>query len=146
MVAGCGADRRMLERVAEVYGWLEQEIRRNASLSGACKRCGDCCDFDAFAHRLYVTLPELTYLTANLGAEKVKAMPSGRCPYNIDGKCGVRKYRFAGCRIFCCGGDAAFQGELSEAALARLKSISTEFRIPYRYVDLATALNGLASV
>ena len=146
MVAGCGADGRLLERVAEVYDWLELQIHRSDSLAVACKCCGDCCDFDAFDHRLFVTLPELTYLAANLGAENIKAMPSGRCPYNIDGNCGVHEHRFAGCRIFCCSGDAAFQSELSEAVLARLKSICTEFRIPYRYVDLATALNGLAGV
>jgi len=146
MVARCRADSRLLERVVEVYDWLELEIRRSDNLSGACKCCGDCCDFDAFDHRLFVTSPELTYLAANLGTENIKAMPSGRCPYNIDGKCGVHEHRFAGCRIFCCSGDAALQSELSEAVLARLKSICTEFRIPYRYVDLATALNGLASV
>jgi len=146
MVARCRADSRLLERVAEVYDWLELEIRRSDNLSGACKCCGDCCDFDAFDHRLFVTSPELTYLAANLGTENIKAMPSGRCPYNIDGKCGVHEHRFAGCRIFCCSGDAAFQSELSEVVLARLKTICTEFRIPYRYVDLATALNGLASV
>ena len=141
MVARCRADSRLLERVAEVYDWLELQIHRSDSLAGACKCCGDCCDFDAFDHRLFVTLPELTYLAANLGPENIKAMPSGRCPYNIDGKCGVHEHRFAGCRIFCCNGDAAFQSELSEAVLARLKSICAEFRIPYHYVDLATALN-----
>ncbi len=146
MVAGGGADRRLLERVAEVYDWLELQIRRSDSLSGTCKCCGDCCDFDAFDHRLFVTSQELTYLAANLGPGTIKMMTAGRCPYNIDGKCGVHELRFAGCRIFCCSGDADFQSEMSEAVLARLKSICTEFRIPYRYVDMATALNGLAGV
>ena len=146
MVARCRADNRLIERVAEVYDWLELQIRRSGSPAGACKCCGDCCDFEAYDHRLFVTLPELTYLTASLGAEKIKAMPASQCPYNIDGKCGVHEHRFAGCRIFCCNGDAGFQGELSEAVLARLKSVCAEFRIPYRYVDLARALNGLANV
>ncbi len=146
MVARCRADSRLLERVAEVYDWLELQIRRSDSLSGACKCCGDCCDFNAFDHRLFVTSPELTYLAANLGAGNIKMMTAGRCPYNINGKCGVHEHRFAGCRIFCCSGDADFQSEMSEAVLARLKSICTEFRIPYRYMDLATALNGLAGV
>ena len=143
MVAGCGADSRLLERVAEVYNWLGLQIHRKKSLSGRCKCCGDCCDFDAFDHRLFVTPPELTYLAAKLGAENAKPMTAGRCPYNIDGKCSVHEHRFVGCRIFCCSGDADFQSELSEAALARLKSICTEFRIPYHYADLATALNAL---
>ncbi|UCF16672.1 MAG: hypothetical protein JSW59_04250, partial [Phycisphaerales bacterium] len=88
-----------------------------------------------------VTPPELIYLTARLGAENIKAMPSGRCPYYVDDKCGIYQHRFAGCRIFCCKGGADFQSELSESVLTRLKSICTEFEIPYRYLDLATALN-----
>ena len=141
MVAGHRTDNRLLERVAEIYAWLDLRIRRSSNRAGACRACGDCCDFDAFDHRLFVTPPELIYLAANMGGESIKAMPTGRCPYNVDGKCSVHEHRFAGCRIFCCNGDADFQSELSESALARLKSICTEFQIPYRYLDLATALN-----
>ena len=144
MVAGQRADARLLEKVAEVYAWLELQISRNGNLAGACKACGNCCDFGKFDHRLFVTPPELIYLTAKLGVENIKTMSSGRCPYNIKGKCSVHEHRFAGCRIFCCKGDADFQSELSESALAGLKSICTEFEIPYRYLDLATALNTFA--
>ncbi len=141
MVAGHRTDSRLLERIAQVYAWLELQIRQNLALAGSCNACGDCCDFDAFDHRLYVTPPEVTYLAANPDGGHVKGMPTGRCPYNVDGKCSVHEHRFAGCRIFCCEGDADFQSELSESVLARLKSICTEFQIPYRYLDLATALN-----
>ncbi len=64
-----------------------------------------------------------------------------RCPYNIGDKCTIYEYRFAGCRIFCCKADTDFQSRLSESALRKLKSLCTEFQIPYRYTDLATALN-----
>ena len=146
MVAGCRADNRLIEKVAEIYDWLEVQVRRCSELTGACKSCGNCCDFDGFDHRLFVTTPELMYLTANLGAEDIKPMPTSRCPYNIGGKCTVYEYRFAGCRIFCCNGDADFQSRLSESALKKLKSVCTEFQIPYRYTDLASALNSLAAV
>ncbi len=141
MVAGHRTDSRMLERVAQIYDWLESQIRRGGDLAGACNACGNCCDFDAFDHRLFVTPPELEYLAANLGGENIKPMPTGKCPYNVDGKCSIYEYRFAGCRIFCCKGDADFQSDLSESVLATLKSICTEFQIPYRYLDMATALN-----
>ena len=186
MVAGCGVNNRLLERVAEIYDWLHSQIRRHGDLAGLCDVCGKCCDFDSpalaseqelaagcdegFDHRLFVTPPELMYLAANLGAENIKGshfaspsdsrrqtglrairrkmgprpMPTSRCPYNIGGKCTVYEYRFAGCRIFCCNGDADFQSRLSESALKKLKSICTEFQIPYRYTDLASALNSLA--
>ncbi len=151
MVAGCGTNKRLLGKVAEIYAWLNAQIRDNNLLTGQCKACGKCCDFDKFDHHLFVTPPELMYLTtgqqaANLGAENIKSMPTNRCPYNIDGKCTVYEYRFAACRIFCCDADADFQSELSESALKKLKSLCTEFQIPYRYTGLADALNSLAGV
>jgi hypothetical protein len=148
MVAGCGTNNQLLKKVAEIYTWLDTQIRDNNKLTGQCNACGKCCDFGSpdqgFDHRLFVTPLELMYLTANLGAENIKSMPTNRCPYNIDDKCTVYEYRFASCRIFYCKADVDFQGELSESALEKLKSLCTEFQIPYRYIDLADALNSLA--
>lgn len=140
MVVRTGPNNQLLKRVAEIYEWLDQQVRNNDDMSGHCDGCGKCCDFDAFDHRLFVTPPELMYLTANLGGENVKPMPNGQCPYNIDGKCTVYEYRFIGCRIFSCKGNVDFQSGLSESALKKLKSLCTEFQIAYRYTDLATAL------
>ena len=142
MVAVPRTDERLLERVAEVYRWLGEQIRLREDSAGQCRACGDCCDFEAFDHRLFITPPELEYLRANLGDDNLRPMPSGRCPYNVDGKCSVYEYRFAGCRIFCCGADKDFQSELSEKSLEKLKSICEEFQIPYSYTHLAAALNG----
>jgi len=144
MVAGSEANRRLLEKVAEVYKWLDLQLRAGSATAGTCRACGACCDFDRFDHCLFITPPELMYLAANLGAENIKPMSSSRCPYNVEGKCGVYEFRFSGCRIFCCSGDADFQSRLSEEVLRKLKSICTEFQIPYRYVDLATALGSFA--
>ena len=146
MVAGSQANRQLLERVAEIYKWLDLQICSGSGLAGDCRSCGDCCDFEGFDHRLFITPPELMYLAANPDSESIKPMPSSRCPYNVDGKCAVYEYRFSGCRIFCCNGDADFQSSLSEETLKKLKSICTEFRIPYRYADLAAELNSLADV
>ena len=143
-MAGFGPNKKLLKKVAEIYEWLDQQVHDNSDLAGVCDVCGKCCDFDAFDHRLFVTPPELMYLTANLGDEKREAMPTSRCPYQLDGKCTVYEYRFAGCRIFCCNGDADFQSRLSESVLEKFKSLCTEFQIPYRYTDLATALNNPA--
>jgi len=141
MVAECETDSQLLKRVAEVYNWLDSQARHHNDLAGVCDVCGKCCDFESFDHRLFVTPPELMYLAAKLGAEKIRPMSGSRCPYNIGGKCTVYEYRFAGCRIFCCKADADFQSRLSESALEKFKSICTEFQVPYCYSDLATALN-----
>jgi hypothetical protein len=146
MVAGSEVDRRLLVSVAEIYKWLQKQISTGGDMPGVCRACGDCCDFEGFDHRLFITPPELMYLAAKLGAENIKPMPGRRCPYNVDGKCTIYEYRFSGCRIFCCNGDADFQSRLSEEALQMFKSICTEFQIPYRYADLAAGLNSLADI
>ena len=146
MVAGSEKRQQLLEKVAEVYKWLQVQNCSAGRMAGTCNSCGDCCDFEVFDHRLFITPPELMYLAANLGIKDIKPMPANRCPYNVDGKCTVYEYRFTGCRIFCCSGDADFQSRLSEEAIDKFKSTCTEFQIPYLYTDLATALNSLASV
>ncbi len=145
-MADCEIDSWLVEEVAEIYRWLDGQVRRHREAAGVCRACGECCDLDAFDHRLFVTPPERMYLAAQLGAANIKPMPESRCPYNLDGRCDVYEHRFAGCRIFCCNGDADFQSSLSESALERLKSLCTESHIPYRYTDLAAGLNGLAGV
>jgi len=145
-------DSQLLKKVAEIYNWLNFQLRDNSDLAGKCDACGKCCNFgpvttdQSFDHRLFVTPPEIMYLAANLGTENIKLMPTTRCPYNVAGKCTIYNYRFVGCRIFCCNADMDFQSRLSESALKKLKSICTQFQVPYRYTDLAAALNSFASV
>ena len=146
VVAGSETSRQLLERVAEIYEWLQKQVCSAGEMAGTCKSCGDCCDFEGFDHRLFITPPELMYLTAKLGAENIKPMPGGRCSYNVDNKCTIYEYRFSSCRIFCCNADTDFQSRLSEDVLKKLKSICVEFQIPYSYADLATVLNSLVGV
>ena len=135
---------QILERVERVYQWLDGQLRQAEGLAGTCEGCGKCCDFEAFDHRLFVTPPELMYLAANLGGEKPRAMTTGRCPYNIGGKCMVYDYRFAGCRVFCCKGDKDLQSRLSKFVLTEFRAICNEFNIRYRYTDLPASLKSLA--
>ena len=141
MVGENKPNRRLISKVAEVYNWLSSQIEDHKDWAGRCCACGKCCDFEGFDHKLFVTLPELFYLKASLNGENLKPMKAGRCPYNVGGRCGVYEHRFAGCRIFSCKGDLDFQNELSEKALKKFKAICEQFQIPYRYVDLATALS-----
>lgn len=139
MVERFKTNKRVIEEVTKIYAWLDSQI--NERLSTKCDACGKCCDFEKFGHRLFVTMPELTYMAANLKADTLEPMMQGRCPYNINGKCSVYNYRFSGCRIFNCKANTDIQSELSELTLKKLKQIHVEFQISYRYIDLATALN-----
>ncbi|HUT30064.1 MAG TPA: hypothetical protein VMX13_09755 [Sedimentisphaerales bacterium] len=143
MAAGCERESGLVGRVAGIYRRLDSQIRDDCNSAGVCVACGKCCDFDSFDHRLFVTTPEVMYLAAKLGGENIKPMNGGRCPYNIGGKCSIHEYRFAGCRIFCCKGDADFQSGLSESAVKMFKSACVELGIAYKYLDLPAALNEL---
>ena len=45
-----------------------------------CNACGNCCDFDAYGHRLYITPPELMYLADKIGKENLKPMTGWPLP------------------------------------------------------------------
>jgi Fe-S-cluster containining protein len=132
--------RRLLKEVAALYDWIDGQVKQDPARAGRCQACGACCDFPAYDHRLFVTPPELAYLAAKLGVQKLRTMTTGRCPYQQGTACTVHEHRFATCRIFCCKGDPDFQSEGSEEALRRLKTLCEEFRVPYRYRDLGAAL------
>jgi Fe-S-cluster containining protein len=145
MVVNPDADNLLLQKVDEIYNWLDLQISSHSDLAGICDACGRCCNFESFDHRLFVTTPEVMYLSAKLCGKDIKPMTTSRCPYQTDGKCTVYKSRFAGCRIFCCKADKDFQSSLSESAIKKFKSLCTKFQIPYRYTDLATTLSDMAS-
>ncbi len=135
------ADNLLLQKVDEIYNWLDLQISSHSNLAGICDACGRCCNFESFDHRLFVTTPEVMYLSTKLGGKDIKSMTTNQCPYQTEGKCTIYKFRFAGCRIFCCKADKDFQSSLSESAIKKFKLLCTEFQIPYHYTDLATALN-----
>ncbi|MHC5183952.1 MAG: YkgJ family cysteine cluster protein, partial [Planctomycetota bacterium] len=115
-----------------------------ARMDSSCRACGDCCDFEAFGHKLYITTPELMYFQHLVGGP-VKSMTTGVCPYRIDGKCTVYPYRFSGCRIFSCKGNAEKENALCEQAISKFKTVCDKHRIPYNYVYLQAGLEMVSS-
>ena len=128
----------LLEEIKQLYNWIDAEV----ASTGDCKACGDCCDFEKFGHRLYITSVELVYFTEKMKHDLHK-MDNNVCPYRSDGKCTVYPYRFAGCRIFACGRNEDIESDLSEKSLQKLKQIGEQHIIPYQYTDLKTALNSV---
>jgi hypothetical protein len=98
---------------------------------------------------LFITTPELLYFKQNivissvgpLGAGVEKSVKKNICPYLENGKCSVRDFRFAGCRIFFCKADSEQLNQLSEQAIKKFKTLCEKYDLPYRYADLATAMN-----
>jgi len=130
----------LIERVRGIYKKIQTAVEQSPGSAGKCRACGNCCNFKSFDHRLYVTPPEIDYFTFHIGAEDVKPMTDGICPYNVQGKCAVYEHRFAGCRIFCCTGDKNFQSRLTESTLTDLKQLCLEFELAYSYRQLSEVL------
>lgn len=132
-----GAD--MLAAVRDRYARLDADI---AAQNPVCTNRGDCCKFDAFGHRLYVTDVELQYFLHHQRDAGLRAVTNGTCPYQIDGRCTARDHRPLGCRIFFCDPNAqAWQPPLYEQYLADLKRIGRDHGIDYRYTEWLTALS-----
>lgn len=133
------------EQVRKVYRWIDSRI----GLDGQnCVGCGDCCDFDAYDHRLYVTTPELICFEMSVPKENILPMQDGKCPYQKNSKCTVYPHRFAGCRIFCCKDDrqSDSRSNLSESAIQKFKNICDNFKLQYKYQQLPQALNQLVQL
>ncbi len=130
---------QIIKEVSVVYRWVDEQV---ALLDNSCRACGECCDFETFGHRLYVTTPELMHFQHAVGPQ-IKAMPAGICPYRIDGKCTVYAYRFSGCRIFSCEGNTEKQNALCEQALRKFKALCDEHQLPYYYIYLQAGLKWL---
>lgn len=129
----------VVKKIEQLYNWLDSQIAANIS-ADACSACGDCCKYEQFAHRIYVTTPEIIFLKNKLNTEKLKSAKDGTCPYQIDNKCSIRDYRFAPCRIFFCNADQNLQSQLSEKYLIKIKEICEEHNIEYKYQNLPDAL------
>ncbi len=134
-------DQKLLNKVSEIYRFIELETSKPGFNNQKCRACGRCCDFDKFDHRLYITIPEYIYMKKMASRENIKFMQKDLCPYRINNKCSIHPYRFAGCRIFNCRGDEKLQGQLSEKVVKKFKKLCNEFDISYQYRDLAFVLS-----
>ena len=58
-MVGMRKNDQIIERVSEIYKWIEAQQLANKGIAGSCDVCGKCCDFEQYDHRLYVTTPEI---------------------------------------------------------------------------------------
>ncbi|MEX0774855.1 MAG: hypothetical protein WD042_03970 [Phycisphaeraceae bacterium] len=66
--------------------------------------------------------------------------PDG-CVFQVDRLCGIHAMRPMGCRIFFCQeGTQAWQQELYETFLTRLRGLHDEHGLPYRYMEWRAGL------
>ena len=129
--------KNVAEGVGEIYKRIDSVISKH---NPQCSKCGNCCDFESFGHKLYVSTPEMIYFKSHFKGPYRK-MTRQICPYLENGKCTVHNRRFAGCRIFFCRADAKWQNELSEQIIKELKLLCEQNNISWQYAELSAALD-----
>ncbi|MDA1196038.1 MAG: YkgJ family cysteine cluster protein, partial [Planctomycetota bacterium] len=115
---------------------LYDEVTRDIPRHGfTCSASGNCCDFDAYGHRLYASTLEAAYFLRD--APRVNADPK-QCPaWGADRLCKARAGRMLGCRTyFCPPYPGATPEEVHEPYLGRIKALHDRFGIPYAYRDV----------
>ncbi|MEM7625266.1 MAG: hypothetical protein AAF333_06530 [Planctomycetota bacterium] len=132
-----------------------------AARGPTCWTSGRCCKFDDFGHRLYVTGLEIAWFLRQVQTTPVNPEPAsetsgvrlpqfaehpGACPYQVDGLCSTHTVRPLGCRIFFCQqGTEAWQQDLYEEFLRRLRFLHDEHGLEYRYMDWIAGLDEAAA-
>ncbi|UCD28662.1 MAG: hypothetical protein JSV03_16535 [Planctomycetota bacterium] len=130
----------LISVIQKLYAEIDSRI---AEQKATCRACGKCCHFANFEHRLYVTALEAVYYLAQ--GNSPPSVAADTCPHLIDGKCDARVRRPFACRIFYCDPEHHdWQGPLSEEYNARLRTLHTEFNIPYIYTDWMILLRALS--
>lgn len=111
-----------------------------------CVASGECCRFERFGHRLYVTGLEAAWTLREIGGAPAphalrEAVERGDCPYLRGSACSIHAARPLGCRLYFCDLRATtWQQDLSERLLQRLKRLHEDVDVPYRYGDWRTML------
>ena len=138
------------DAVAGLYAEIQQQIDR---LQPACRASGQCCHFETFGHRLFVTTAELAVFLLQLrsaspaheaAASLVTRSDGDSCRFQ-DGKlCMAHLFRPMGCRLFYCDPKATpLLQPLYETCHQQLKRLHERLDIPYHYVEWRTGLQAI---
>ena len=132
-VAAAAANEAFLAALRRILDDADAAARRQGF---DCRACGECCLFEQYGHRLYVSTGELALLLAGRPEE---ARPAGGvCPHHREGKCVARHARALGCRLFYCGpaGEQWFP-DAYERYHQRIRRLHERYGVPYLYVDFS---------
>lgn len=139
------ADPVIIAELEAIYAEVASEI---AARGPACWASGRCCNFAKTGHLLYVTGLEAMYTLSHAARASQASLPlrtlslpqvdaarsRGDCPFLMDNACGVHAIKPLGCRVYFCDRSAqAWQQELSERGLERIKRLHDAHAIAYRY-------------
>jgi len=126
-------EKELFNGLEAIYAALDGELNLEGLI---CKRCGQCCDFDAFGHRLYISNVEWLYLM-DKAAGHVPPAKKGACPWFTQGQCTIRNGRTLGCRIYSCAWKHQDRMEaLYEKYLSQIKDLTVAVGMSWSYESL----------
>ena len=113
-------------------------------MAPSCRACGECCHFDKYGHTPYTSGLEVDYILHNAGRPEIAA-EKGVCPYLVDNRCTVRKYRPLGCRTFYCEeGWKDTSSDIYEKYLRRIKGLYEANGMEWNYAEMFVLLDNAA--
>ena len=133
----CRDNVALMAQMRRLYAEADAAI---AAFGATCLGGGACCKFDLFDHRLYVTMPELAYLTLEPPPQPGRVRRR-RCPYQVGPRCTGHARRPLGCRTFFCRTPRRAQlEEVHERFARRIRRLHDEHALPYVYADMIDLL------
>jgi Fe-S-cluster containining protein len=131
----------LVDAVADVYRAFDAELQARKP---RCDASGRCCRFEAYGHRLFVSLIELIAFQASRQVDPSDPWDGTGCPFQKAGRCSVHAARPFGCRVYFCDPTSVdWQTTQYEQFHARLKELHGRFGVPYMYVEWREALTAL---
>src|SRR5262245_27798266 len=135
---GGGMTAEVRRLVLELY----EEVDRAVAAAGpVCVASGRCCRFKEYGHVLFLSNLEADVLLASAPPYERPVSPDF-CPFQKDCLCTARAPRPLGCRVYYC--DPSYQetgNQITETYLLRLKELSEEQGVEWRYAPLHEFLN-----
>lgn len=130
--------------VGGIYHDIEEQLQR---IRPACAMSGQCCKFEQYGHRLFVTTAELAVFVLEVRECKEAGLlasgaDGGGCRFQQGKWCAVHANRPMGCRLFFC--DASHEQELRdlyETMHGRIKALHDRLGIAYFYMEWRGALS-----
>lgn len=126
-----------------VYEAAEAEV---AAAAPVCEVSGRCCRFREYGHTLFLSRAEAELLLHE-GLPPDSVVSAEGCPFQIRGLCTARDRRPLGCRVYFC--DPRYEGigeQISERAIAQLKTLHEETQTPWEYRPLVHFLREVVAV
>lgn len=132
----------LLAGVDEIYRMFEAERQVRQPI---CRQSGECCRFEAYGHRLFVSVMEMARFRQGLERGQDTSTWDGTgCPFQAGGRCTVHAVRPFGCRVYFCDPTSTqWQNDQYEQLHRKIRELHELAGVPYLYIEWREALDAV---